>query len=104
MKKLTDYNFNLLSDVDRMFLEDWMPVDDYYSNTFLGKAVLVDIDYTSKVIEVKNAYELYNIYCGAVCNTYIDLLPLTSSASICYMLEIFKKLEIPQGGLVKWKK
>ena len=96
MKKLTDYNFKLLSLGKRVLLNDCITFahDDLYGNHLLGRVVLIDFFYNSKVVEVHNVFELFDLYCDFLKADYVDILPLSTSLKIQRLLDIFSDLGV----------
>lgn len=94
MKKLTDYNFKVLSVGKRYFLNDCINESEKNPNFDLGKVVLVDFDYNSKVVNVGNVFELYDLYCDFLKCEYVDFLPLNISLHIQRLIDIFSDLGV----------
>ena len=94
MKKLTDYNFNLLSCGKRYFLNDCIFESEKNSDFNLGKVVLIGFKDNAKVVNVANVFDLFDLYCDFLKAEYLDILPLSTSLKIHRLFDIFNDLGV----------
>lgn len=94
MKKITDYNFNLLTAGSRDFLNQMIKKTENDPNHYLGNVVVIDWLNGVKLVDVDCVTHLYYLYVKYLNHEYKDLLTLTESKAIKRLIKIFDDLGV----------
>ncbi len=94
MKKITDYNFNLLTAGSKSFLNEMIEKTENEPNHFLGNVVVIDWLNDVRLVDVDCVSHLYYLYVKYLNHDFKDLLPLTESKAIKRLIKIFDDLGV----------
>lgn len=94
MKKITDYNYNLLTAGSKSFLKEMIDKTENDPNHFLGNVVVIDWLNDVKLVDVDSVTHLHYLYVKYLNHDFKDLLPLTESKAIKCLLKIFDDLGV----------
>lgn len=94
MKKITDYNYNLLTAGSKSFLKEMIDKTENDPNHFLGNVVIINWLNDVKLVDVESVTHLHYLYVKYLNDDFKDLLPLTECKAIKRLLEIFDELGV----------